>query len=238
MPVDGSEFIARPTLSCQRRTPTLSSLAVFQKIQSLFGRKRPGDPAFGGPFERRDYGKRERFRSNYKQLGQALVEVIDFETHLDIGCGQGLLISVLSTLHGKNCQGIEGSAAAVEFADPAARDRILVAAIQDLKLGKQYDLVSCVEVLEHVPEAEADAAIAFLTQSASKWIYFSAAIPGQGGTGHINCQPSIYWIVAMRRHGFELALDECEALRERIVDMDPCVWLPQNALIFRRPVSV
>lgn len=207
---------------------------MLHMIRAMFGRQRSGDPTLGGPFERRDYGKRERFRPNYRQLGQALVEVVDFETHLDVGCGQGLLMSVLTTLHGKNCQGIEGSAAAVEFADPAVRDKISVAAISELTLGKQYDLVSCVEVLEHIPEEASDAAVRFLTHSSSKWIYFSAAIPGQGGTGHINCQPSIYWILAMRRHGFELALDECEALRQRIIGMEPCVWLPQNALIFRR----
>lgn len=188
----------------------------------------------GGPFERRDYGKRERFRSNYQQLGQALVEVIDFETHLDVGCGQGLLISALSSTHGKNCRGVEGSAAAVEFADACVREKISIATVEELTFTEQFDLVSCVEVLEHVAATNADAAVQFLTQSARKWLYFSAAIPGQGGTGHINCQPSIYWILAMRRHGFELALDECEALRERIVGMEPCVWLPQNALIFRR----
>ena len=200
----------------------------------MFWRQRLRDPSLGGPFERRDYGKRERFRPNYQQLGQALVDVLDFETHLDVGCGQGLLISVLLTAHGKDCRGVEGSPAAVEFADIAVRSRISVTTVEALTVGPQYDLVSCIEVLEHVPEAEADAAVRFLTQSARKWLYFSAAIPGQGGTGHINCQPSIYWILAMRRHGFELALDECEALRDRIVGMEPCVWLPQNALIFRR----
>lgn len=200
----------------------------------MFWRKPSDDPSRSGPFQRRDYAKRERFRPNYEQLGEALVEVLNFDTHLDVGCGQGLLISVLSTLHGKNCQGVEGSAAAVEFADDAVREHIRVATIAELELSQQYDLVSCVEVLEHVPEEESDAAISFLTQSAKRWIYFSAAIPGQGGTGHINCQPSIYWILAMRRHGFDLALDACEALRERIVGMTPCVWLPQNALIFRR----
>jgi SAM-dependent methyltransferase len=200
----------------------------------MFWKKRDRDPSMGGPFERRDYGKRERFRANYEQLGRALADVLDFETHLDVGCGQGLLISALSTSHGKDCRGVEGSAAAVEFADACVREKISIATVEELRVGQQYDLVSCVEVLEHIAAADADAALRFLTHSARKWLYFSAAIPGQGGTGHINCQPSIHWILSMRRHGFALALDECEALRERIVGMEPCVWLPQNALIFCR----
>jgi len=187
----------------------------------------------GGPFRARDYhGRREKYGENYRQLANALVEVLEFRDHLDVGCGQGLLIEPLIAEHGKDSHGVEGSAAAGEFLPPVLQGRVRTLAIMDLKVERQYDFVSCVEVLEHVPEQDADRAVDLLTRSARRFIYFSAAIPGQAGVGHINCQPSLFWILAFDRHGWQLDLPRSGALRQRIHGMQPCWWIPQNALIF------
>jgi SAM-dependent methyltransferase len=192
----------------------------------------------GGPFSRRDYRDRGAYRPNYQQLASALVELLDFEDHLDIGCGQGLLLEPLLGEHGKDSYGVEGSPAALEFALPHVRQRLRIATLQELKIDRQYDLVSCVEVLEHVPEGEADRMVALLTRAARRFIYFSAAIPGQSGVGHINCQPTLFWLLAFDRQGWQLDLPRSGRLRERIVGMQPCWWLPQNALIFAPKSSV
>lgn len=200
-------------------------MSVFQTLRTASG---------GGPFGRSNYAPRERYRADYEQLADALCEVLTFDDHLDVGCGQGLLVEPLVMRHGKDCHGVDGSATAAEFASAAIRDRIRRARIDELVADRSYDLVSCVEVLEHIPEAESHAAVAFLTTSARTHVYFSAAIPGQSGTGHINCQPSIFWILAFDHHGFALDLERCRDLRERIAGMQRCTWLPQNALIFTR----
>ena len=114
------------------------------------------------------------------------------------------------------------------------RDRIRTANITELAIDRRYDLVSCVEVLEHIPEAQADRAVGFLAGSAERSIYFSAAIPRQPGVGHINCQPSLYWMLAFERHGWELDLARSGRLHAALRGMTPCWWLPQNALIFAR----
>ncbi len=185
----------------------------------------------GGPFQRRDYTRRLVYQDNYRQLATALCETIDFASHLDVGCGQGLLLGPMLE-RGKDVAGIEGSPAAREFTPPALRERIRTANLTEVVVGQRYDLVSCVEVLEHVPASFADAAVGFLTGSARSWIYFSAAIPRQPGVGHINCQPSLYWMLAFARHGWQLDLARSGQLHERIAGMTPCWWLPQNALIF------
>jgi SAM-dependent methyltransferase len=188
----------------------------------------------GGPFRRRDLRGRGKYRENYRTLAAALVEVIEFHDHLDVGCGQGLLIEPLVTRHGKDSYGVEGSKDAHEFMAPEVKPRVRIANVGELEVDRSYDLVSCVEVLEHVPEAESDRAVDFLTRSARGFVYLSAAIPGQAGIGHINCQPSLFWILAFARHGFVLDLGRSGALVERIRGMQPAHWLPQNALIFAR----
>jgi hypothetical protein len=192
----------------------------------------------GGPFRRRDLKDRGKYRENYRTLAAALVEVMEFQDHLDIGCGQGLLIEALVTRHGKDSHGVEGSTDAREFMAPEVKPRVRTANVGELSVDRSYDLVSCVEVLEHVPEAESDRAVDFLTRSARNFVYFSAAIPGQAGIGHINCQPSLFWILAFDRHGFALDLARSAALLERIRGMQPAYWLPQNALIFSRTRAV
>lgn len=186
----------------------------------------------GGPFRRRDYTSRHAYRDNYAQLAGALVAILDFETHLDLGCGQGLLLEPLVLEHRKDSHGVEGSPAAREFMIPEVAPRVETRSLLDVTPDAQYDLVSCVEVLEHIPEPEADRAIGIITRSARKWVYFSAAIPRQPGVGHINCQPTLYWMLAFARHGWELDLDRSGELFRRIRGMQPCWWLPQNALIF------
>lgn len=188
----------------------------------------------GGPFRRRDLKDRGKYRENYQTLAAALVEVMEFRDHLDVGCGQGLLIEPLVTRHSKDSYGFEGSADALEFMAPEVRPRVQTRTVDQLSVDRSYDLVSCVEVLEHVPELESDRAVEFITRSARNFVYFSAAIPGQAGIGHINCQPSLFWILAFQRHGFALDLPRSGALVDRIRGMKPAHWLPQNALIFAR----
>ena len=63
---------------------------------------------------------------------------------------------------------------------------------QPFTLDRTSDLVVCLEVAEHVPPLSAGDFIASLTRLASI-ILFSAAIPYQGGDGHLNEQWPEYW---------------------------------------------
>jgi hypothetical protein len=48
------------------------------------------------------------------------------------------------------------------------------------------DLVLSIEVAEHLPGAWADRYVNFLYEIAKRAIVITAAIPGQGGTDHVN----------------------------------------------------
>ena len=55
----------------------------------------------------------------------------------------------------------------------------------ELTKKEKFDLVICLEVAEHLSKTRADSFIADLAQLGDI-ILFSAAIPFQGGVGHIN----------------------------------------------------
>ena len=61
----------------------------------------------------------------------------------------------------------------------------------------------CLEVLEHLKD-ETGIRILDSMSSSCELILFSAATPGQGGTGHINERRHSYWLDKFRGHGFEV----------------------------------
>lgn len=92
-----------------------------------------------------------------------------------------------------------------------------------------YDLAVCLEVAEHLPESKADGLVTLLANSANA-VLFSAAMPRQGGTGHVNCQPPAYWAEKFAKYGFV----GDGSIRWAIWD-DPevCPWYQSNVILFR-----
>lgn len=93
-----------------------------------------------------------------------------------------------------------------------------------------YDLAVCLEVAEHLAPDHADEFVAFLCRSAPA-ILFSAAVPGQGGHGHLNEQWPSYWAERFHRRGFAVT----DTLRWQIWDdgrVEP--WYRQNILLAAR----
>ena len=101
-------------------------------------------------------------------------------------------------------------------------------------LPKQFELAACLEVAEHIPETSASHLIDELTGCAPV-VLFSAAIPGQGGTQHVNEQWPEYWRELFGRRGYR----PVDAIRGRIIQ-DPSVewWYRQNILVYCDPAHV
>lgn len=90
------------------------------------------------------------------------------------------------------------------------------------------DLAVCVEFAEHVPPDRAEWVVDFLTRSAQN-VVFSAAIPGQGGIGHVNEQWPAFWTALFIRRGFT----QLDIIRPQIVN-DSLVpfWYRQNLFLY------
>jgi SAM-dependent methyltransferase len=153
----------------------------------------------------------------------------------DIGCGTGGFAAEFQR-RGLRVVGCEYSAIGRRWAGRAGV-RVVPFDAADPVQGPlpdgPYDVAISLEVAEHVPAPLADVLIAFIA-GASGAIVFTAAHPGQGGTGHVNEQPKVYWIEKFAARGF--AHDDAAAgriaalLRERGVSN----YLHQNMMVFRR----
>ncbi len=122
---------------------------------------------------------------------------------VDVGCGEGWWAETFARLGGCQVTGVDG---AYVQGSPLAGRFVPLDLAQPLRLPRQpprpFDLAVCLEVAEHLPESRAASFVADLCNLAPV-VLFSAAIPGQSGAGHINCQWPSYWAALFRRHGYD-----------------------------------
>ena len=86
----------------------------------------------------------------------------------------------------------------------------------------------CLEVAEHLPETAAASLVESLVNLSSV-VLFSAAIPMQGGTNHINEQWPEYWRRLFQVHGYRmLDLIQREIWKNAAVKF----WYRQNTFLF------
>jgi hypothetical protein len=153
---------------------------------------------------------------------------------VDVGCGIGGWIKTAKFLFGiddGNMLGVDGPY--VQTDQLLIPERLFRRANLDepLKFERKFDLAICCEVAEHVAANRAGTFVGDLT-AASDVILFSAAMPFQGGTHHVNEQWLEYWGILFRAHGF-VAYD---VIRDIVWMDDNLDWYyRQNLLVFARP---
>src|SRR4051794_18692747 len=149
-------------------------------------------------------------------------------TVLDIGCGTGTWLRAAIDLGAEKVLGVDGvdiPQDAMHVSKQFIRTENLAA---PLNLGVQrFELAICLEVAEHLSPDAAAPLIGTLCKHAPT-ILFSAAIPGQPGQHHINCQWPDYWQRLFNSHGFACS-DDCRWLIWDIPEVEP--WYRQNIFI-------
>jgi SAM-dependent methyltransferase len=183
-------------------------------------------------YDRRFFARQVPWRHEYDIVADALAARLPFNDVLDLGCGSGFLIARLAR-HGKAVTGVDGSPDSHIFAAAEVRHKIMIRDLrQPLDLGR-YDLVICSEVAEHLPAAHADTLVASVCRNAVGWVFFTAALPGQGGHGHVNEQPHDYWIDKFRRRGYPFDLPRTMAIRQDLAGSLRLIrWFARNAMLF------
>lgn len=86
-----------------------------------------------------------------------LLSRIDFKTVLDAGCGTGILLSQIKEKYPTiRPTGSEYSPQGLEFARKRLPDADFhVLDLSKENLGKKFDLITCIDVLEHIPDDQA-----------------------------------------------------------------------------------
>lgn len=149
---------------------------------------------------------------------------------IDIGCGLGGWLSVFQN---KGCEvlGVDNHYTLSESKIYVDRQYLVGHDLSTpyLSPGK-YDLALCLEVAEHINAEHADRLIDSLV-ACSDLILFSAAIPFQGGQGHVNEQWPSYWIEKFKKRGYQPK----DAIRPLIWNNENIQWwYRQNMLLFEK----
>jgi 2-polyprenyl-3-methyl-5-hydroxy-6-metoxy-1,4-benzoquinol methylase len=153
-----------------------------------------------------EYGFQEPWLSFFGTVAEQLVKQFRPTWHMDVGCGMGILVYKVQRL--KNyvyTYGIDIS----EFAIKEGREycnKVFVHDIRNkLECSNLFDLVTCIEVVEHIPEADVDHAIANISAivAPGKYLVFSSDPDDDDNPSHENVQPEEYWVEKFNQFGLK-----------------------------------
>jgi len=150
---------------------------------------------------------------------------------VDVGCGEGWWAAAFAAAGADVC--------GIDSARPPGcaltQQQFLAADLTQPLPALTGDLTVCLEVGEHLPHERAETFVAELCRIAPT-VLWSAAVPGQGGHGHINEQWPDYWVPMFEANGMSVS----GALRWMLWDNDRIEpWYRQNLLVAaRNPFAV
>lgn len=147
---------------------------------------------------------------------------------LDIGCGAGPYLKYFASQGAQQIMGVDGIDGRFGYLKPDEYSR---ADLTDpLRLDQTFDLVICVEVIEHLPTHTEHVLVDSIVRHARDRIIFSGARPGQPGVGHINCQPITHWLEMFAAAGWYPNLFDSLALRA----LATFSWFRSNLVVLTR----
>jgi 2-polyprenyl-3-methyl-5-hydroxy-6-metoxy-1,4-benzoquinol methylase len=163
-----------------------------------------------------------------KEIIPIILELISPKSVIDVGCGAGSWLASFKAHGVEDIVGVDGEWVKKEKLQIPKERFISFDLTQPFRLNREFDLVMSLEVAEHVPAKYAETLIDTLVNLGSL-VLFSAAIPFQEGTHHVNEQWPNYWAKMFLQRGY-VAVD---CIRKRIwlnQNVDP--FYAQNILIF------
>ena len=173
----------------------------------------------------------EQIKKDEEIIIPLMIRWISPKSIVDFGCGEGTWLE--EALH-YDCYmdvlGLDGDYVSKERLKILEDKFKAVDLREPISLNKKFDLAISTEVAEHIEEEFVDVYLDNITK-ASDQILFSAAIPGQGGTHHVNEQWQSYWIERFENRGFY-----CDySVRNYFWNEDAISdWRKQNLLFFSK----
>lgn len=178
-------------------------------------------------YEKRD----EETRYSASIILDILKEYIDISSVVDVGGGVGTWLSVIQEKNGcsdKDIMLIEGDYVEKSLLQVKEESYISCNLERRIKFERKFNLAISLEVAEHLSVKRAASFCEDLT-FLSDVVLFSAAVPYQGGTGHVNEQPLSYWVKLFSKYNY-VALD----IIRPVIQFDKSIpfWYRQNVIVF------
>ncbi len=145
----------------------------------------------------RPYLRDDHWLRFFGGIAERIVTDIQPRSALDAGCALGILVEALRD-RGIEAEGIDLSSYAIANVHESVRPFCRLGSITD-EFPDRYDLIVCIEVLEHMPARDAEAAIANICRHTDD-VLFSSSPSDHREPTHVNVQPPEYWAEQFARH--------------------------------------
>ena len=155
-------------------------------------------------------------------------DVVRPKSVVDFGCGTGTWLEAAKRLGIERVLGFEGEWIRGAEALIAPHELEVRNLDESVSVPERFDLAISLEVAEHLKPERAAGFVRDLTGAASV-VLFGAAIPEQGGTGHIHERWQSYWASLFANEGYRCL----DVVRPRFWDeADVMPWYKQNAFLY------
>ncbi len=165
-----------------------------------------------------------------KYVIKIIIDMLHPHSVIDVGCGRGSWLKAWQDAGIQDIYGVDGGNQDVSQLLISTQYFKEFDLNKVFKMERKFDLVTCLEVVEHLHSSTADNIIQSLVSLSDK-IIFSAAIPHQGGFKHLNEQWPSYWVEKFEKHGYVFL----DALRWSLLSNEKIAWwYRQNLFIIMK----
>jgi GT2 family glycosyltransferase/glycosyltransferase involved in cell wall biosynthesis len=189
--------------------------------------------------------------SIFESLAERIILDLRPASVLVTGCGRGYLVRAMRA-HGVDAWGIDISENSIRKALPESQPYCQVWSIFEPLPHSRYDLIICIDTIEHFPPEEAIRAVGNLC-SHSEDILLSCIPTDFGDSTIVNAQPPVYWAALFNRFGFIHDIDFDASfitpwairflkgqplLEDRVAAYEYRIWQLSQEVELRRDLSV
>ncbi len=145
------------------------------------------------------YERSPHWLTFFERVADEIIRLFRPATVLDAGCALGLLVEALWD-RGVRAEGIDISRFALANVRPDIVPHCRWGNLAE-PIGGTFDVVTCIEVLEHLDAPDAWSAVANLC-AAGNAVLFSSTPADFAEATHVNVCPPLVWLEAFAAHGF------------------------------------
>lgn len=112
----------------------------------------------------------DRLKNYFRTTAKHIVDKFKPSTSLDVGCAKGYLVNSLVEL-GVDSRGIDPSKYALSNVHPNIKDKFLLGMAQSIPFPENhFDVVTCFDVLEHIPKKDISNVLKEMLRVSKQWL--------------------------------------------------------------------